>query len=164
PNRIFRRSPPSDSLALSSRPADLNLPRCHLGVFLTADEVELGGADVAVPGEFPHLVHGLFLTPCMRKAWSYAAPCLAPHASPRLGFFFRRLESILATGAASGRPRPMAMIGPCFKDKSMIILHDAGSSRHSVEPGCTPHRRDRFERISLWVAHSASGREGFYFA
>ena len=46
----------------------------------------------------------------------------------------------------------------------MIILHDADSSRYSVEPGCTPLRRDLFERVSLWVARSASGREGFYFA
>ena len=46
----------------------------------------------------------------------------------------------------------------------MIILHDAASGRYSVEPGCTPLRRDIFERISLWVARSVSGRDGFYFA
>ena len=46
----------------------------------------------------------------------------------------------------------------------MIILHDAGSSRYSVDPGCTPPRRDSFERISLWVVRSAGGREGFFFA
>ena len=31
-------------------------PGRHLGVFLLADEVDLGGADVGVAGEFPHLV------------------------------------------------------------------------------------------------------------
>jgi low affinity Fe/Cu permease len=89
-----------------------------------------------------------------------------PHAShlTRLGFLFRRLESILANGAASGRLRPMAMIGPCFKEEIMIIMHDAGPSRYGVEPGCMPLRRDIFERISLRVARSTSGRDGFCFA
>jgi low affinity Fe/Cu permease len=58
----------------------------------------------------------------------------------------------------------MAMTGPCFKDEIMTIMHDTGPSRYGVEAGCTPLRRDIFERISLWVARSTSGREGFYFA
>ena len=36
--------------------ADLAAAGGDLGVFLLANEVELGGADVAVAGEFPHLV------------------------------------------------------------------------------------------------------------
>ena len=53
--RIQQRRP-MGSLALSSRHADLDPPRRHLGVFLLADEVDLGGADVGVAGELPHLV------------------------------------------------------------------------------------------------------------
>jgi hypothetical protein len=34
--------------------ADLGSPRRHLGVFSLAHEVQLGGADVAAPGEFPN--------------------------------------------------------------------------------------------------------------
>jgi hypothetical protein len=37
--------------------ADLDFPGRYLGVFLLSDEIELGGADVGVAGEFPHLVH-----------------------------------------------------------------------------------------------------------
>ena len=44
------------SLVLAPRQADLDLPGRHLGVFLLADEVDLGGADVGVAGELPHLV------------------------------------------------------------------------------------------------------------
>ena len=90
-------------------------------------------------------------------------PPHAPHLT-HLGFRFRRLESILADGTAPDRPRPMAMTGPYFKEKIMLILHDAASSQSSVEPGCMPPRRDIFERTSLWVARSVSGRDGFYFA
>src|SRR5207253_9963322 len=46
------------SLAFASHDADLDPPRRHLGVFLLADEVDLGRADIGVPGELPHLVHG----------------------------------------------------------------------------------------------------------
>ena len=49
---------PLDSSPLEADARDLNPPRRHLGVFLLADEVELGRADVAVAGELPHLVHG----------------------------------------------------------------------------------------------------------
>src|SRR4051794_27693356 len=61
-------------------------------------------------------------------------------------------------------PTGLALAGTSFKGKIMPILQDAIPSRYSVEPGCTPLRRDIFERTSLWVARSASGREGFYFA
>ena len=47
---------PAGSLALASRDADLDAPCRHLGVFLLADEVDLGRADVGVAGELPHLV------------------------------------------------------------------------------------------------------------
>src|SRR5271157_251508 len=46
------------SLAPGPGQADLDAAGGDLGVFLLADEVELGGADVGVPREFPHLVHG----------------------------------------------------------------------------------------------------------
>ena len=46
----------------------------------------------------------------------------------------------------------------------MINLQDAVSSRYRVDPGCTPCRRDNFERISLWVVRTAGGRDGFCFA
>jgi low affinity Fe/Cu permease len=46
----------------------------------------------------------------------------------------------------------------------VLILQDAGSSWDSIEPGSPPLRGDTFERMSLWVARSAGGREGFYFA
>ena len=42
---------------LGSYDADLDAPRRHLGVFLLAHEIDLGGADIGVPGELPHLVH-----------------------------------------------------------------------------------------------------------
>ena len=54
--RIVGRPPPG-SLALASRQADLDPPGRHLGVFLLADEVDLGGADVGMAGELAHLVH-----------------------------------------------------------------------------------------------------------
>jgi low affinity Fe/Cu permease len=58
----------------------------------------------------------------------------------------------------------LALAGTSFKEKIMPFLQDAIPSRYRVEPGCTPLRRDIFERTSLWVARSAGGREGFYFA
>ena len=48
--------PPPGSLALASRDADLDPPGRHLGVFLLADEVDLGRSDVGMAGELPHLV------------------------------------------------------------------------------------------------------------
>src|SRR5204863_4583436 len=45
------------SLTSAARQTDLNPPRGHLGVLLSPHEVDLGGADVAVTGEFSHLVH-----------------------------------------------------------------------------------------------------------
>src|SRR5271165_6100033 len=44
-------------LALAFRDANVDAPRRHLGVFLLAHEIDLGGADIGVPREFPHLVH-----------------------------------------------------------------------------------------------------------
>src|SRR4051794_23454980 len=46
----------------------------------------------------------------------------------------------------------------------MIILRDADSARYRIDPGCTVHRGDSFERISLWVVRTAGGRQGFCFA
>src|SRR5271157_6225708 len=46
------------SLAPGPGQADLDAAGGDLGVFFLADEVNLGGADVGVPREFPHLVHG----------------------------------------------------------------------------------------------------------
>jgi len=43
-------------MCLASGEADLDAAGGDLGVFLLAGEIELGGADVAVAGEFPHLV------------------------------------------------------------------------------------------------------------
>jgi hypothetical protein len=37
--------------------ADLDAACRHLGIFPFAVEIKLGRADIAVPGEFPHLVH-----------------------------------------------------------------------------------------------------------
>ena len=48
--------PPTGSLALTPRDADLDPPRRHLGVLLLADEVDLGGPDIGMAGEFPDLV------------------------------------------------------------------------------------------------------------
>ena len=45
-----------DSLARASRDANVDPPRRHLGVFLLAHEVELGGPDIGVAGELAHLV------------------------------------------------------------------------------------------------------------
>src|SRR5512135_3917176 len=45
-----------DSLALASRQANLDPPRRHLGVLLLTHEVDLGGAEIGVPGELAHLV------------------------------------------------------------------------------------------------------------
>ena len=56
-SRASSGRPPPGSLALASRQADLDPPGRHLGVLLLADEVDLGGADVGVAGEFAHLVH-----------------------------------------------------------------------------------------------------------
>jgi hypothetical protein len=57
-------SPSGDRELLDPGPreADLDAPRRHLGVFFLADEVELGGADVAVAGELPHLVQSTVTT------------------------------------------------------------------------------------------------------
>ncbi len=46
-----------DSWDPGPREADLDAPGRHRGVFLLADEVDLGRADVGVAGELPHLVH-----------------------------------------------------------------------------------------------------------
>jgi len=45
------------SLALTSRDANVDAPRRHLGVFLLAHELELGRPDIGVPGKLAHLVH-----------------------------------------------------------------------------------------------------------
>src|SRR5512135_1251549 len=46
------------SLARTSSDANLDAPRRDLRVLLAAHEVDLGRADIGVPGKFPHLVHG----------------------------------------------------------------------------------------------------------
>jgi low affinity Fe/Cu permease len=61
-------------------------------------------------------------------------------------------------------PTGLPLAGTFFREKIMPILQDAIRSRYSVEPACAPLSRDVFERTSLWVARSAGGREGFYFA
>ena len=49
----------TDSRARASRDANLDAPRRYLSsVFLLPHEVDLGGADIGVPGELAHLVHG----------------------------------------------------------------------------------------------------------
>src|SRR5512135_941392 len=45
------------SLARTSRDANVDAPRRDLRVLLAAHEVDLGRADVGMPGEFAHLVH-----------------------------------------------------------------------------------------------------------
>src|SRR5208337_3040231 len=45
------------SLALTSRHANVDSPRRHLGVFLLGHEVELGRSDIRMPGKLAHLVH-----------------------------------------------------------------------------------------------------------
>src|SRR5512135_3939326 len=45
-----------DSLALASRQANMDPPRRHLGVPLLTHEVDLGRAEIGVPGELAHLV------------------------------------------------------------------------------------------------------------
>jgi hypothetical protein len=47
-----------DSLDPGPREADLDAAGGDFGIFLLAHEVDLGRTDVAVPGEFPHSVHG----------------------------------------------------------------------------------------------------------
>src|SRR3954454_1737824 len=42
----------------------------------------------------------------------------------------------------------------------MSFLQDADPGRYGVEPA----RPDAFDRLSLWVARSVSGRDGFYLA
>jgi low affinity Fe/Cu permease len=69
-----------------------------------------------------------------------------------------------ANGFPRSGTRPMATAAPHLKDEIMFILHDAVSSRYSVEPSSTTYRGDSFERISLWVVRSAGGRQGFCFA
>ena len=41
-----------------SHKTNLDFPCRHLGVFLLADEINLGRADVGMAGELAHLVHG----------------------------------------------------------------------------------------------------------
>jgi hypothetical protein len=55
--RIVGRPPPG-LLTLASGQADLDFPGRHLGVFLLANEINLGRPYVGVACEFPHLVHG----------------------------------------------------------------------------------------------------------
>ena len=43
-------------LALAARQPNVDAPRRDLGVLLLSDEVDLGRADIRVPGELPHLV------------------------------------------------------------------------------------------------------------
>src|SRR5271165_6086715 len=50
-------NPDPGSLAPGGGKADLDFACRHLGVLLLADEVELGRSDIAMPSEFPHLVH-----------------------------------------------------------------------------------------------------------
>jgi hypothetical protein len=44
------------SFVLAPGHTDLNPPRRHLGILFFSDEIDLGGADVGVAGELPHLV------------------------------------------------------------------------------------------------------------
>jgi hypothetical protein len=61
----------------------LNAPRRHLGVFLLADEVKLGGADVAVPREFCYLVHsGAIPDGVVDGRLAQAVDAYAPAAEP----------------------------------------------------------------------------------
>ncbi len=46
----------TDSLAPGPRQAYLDAPGRHLGVFLLADEIDLGRPDIRVPGELPRFV------------------------------------------------------------------------------------------------------------
>src|SRR3954463_13154158 len=46
----------------------------------------------------------------------------------------------------------------------MTILHDADPGRYGVEPARHEARPDAFDRLSLWVARSVSGRDGFCLA
>ena len=53
------------SLTPAARQTDLNPPGGYLRVLLLADEVDFGGADVAVTGEFAHLMHRSSVTDCV---------------------------------------------------------------------------------------------------
>jgi hypothetical protein len=48
--------PPPVSLGLATCDTDLDSSGCHLRVFLLADEINLGRADVGVAGKLAHLV------------------------------------------------------------------------------------------------------------
>src|SRR5512135_987282 len=97
-SKALRSRSAVDSLALASRQANMDAPRRHLGVLLLAHEVDLGGADIGVPGELAHLVQrgpvpdrvvdgGLAAVVVSlpvassaraRKAWTFSAAGLSP--------------------------------------------------------------------------------------
>src|SRR5512135_982195 len=109
------------SLVLASRQADMDAPRRHLGVLLLTHEVDLGRADIGVPGELAHLVHrgpvadrvvdgGLAAVVVSlpvassaraRKAWTFSAAGLSPsRKSLRSG---RRGAGRVAAASGGGR-------------------------------------------------------------
>ena len=53
------------SLALTSRPPDLNLPRRDFTVFFLADKINFSGANIRMARKFPHLVHCRSVADCI---------------------------------------------------------------------------------------------------
>ena len=106
------------SLALASRDANVDAPRRHLGVFLLAHEIDLGGADIGVPGELPHLVHrGPIPDGVVDRRLAQRMDADAP-APIRVGsmpaasqYFFTSRQGVLRSRCRRSSPVPSGLIG-----------------------------------------------------
>jgi len=120
---VFRYGSGWNGRAIGSREADLDAPGGHLGVFLLADEVDLGGADVGVVGELPHLVEDADRMPPLLSAvdplvfipedpqrTALGAVCLSllEDAQPNISANYRTLpRDLLRGGGSVGRSGPL---------------------------------------------------------
>src|SRR5690349_11961823 len=85
----------ADSLTPAARQADLNPPGGYLRVLLLADEVDFGGADVAVTSEFAHLMHRSSVTDCVVDGGLPQAMDPDAAAAQSVGVDARRLTILL---------------------------------------------------------------------
>ena len=98
--------------------ADVDAPCRHLGVFLLADEVELGGADVAVAGELAHLVHRGAVTDGVldrHLAQAMDADAAAPRRDGSIPaaseYFLTSRHGILRSRCRRSSTRPLGLSG-----------------------------------------------------
>src|SRR5271166_6115597 len=133
------------SLALASRDANVDAPRRRLGVFLLAHEIDLGGADIGVPGELPHLVHrgpvpdGVVDRRLAQRMNADATTSQPPRLDPgRFAVLLHEPPGRLSVQVPPLHTTSIRFHGP--KQGPLLVFANA-SSRHVSQdrPGCIKH-------------------------